>query len=690
MHKKAILLTYQFGLLWLRLQPAIAANYAPPPASAQAIPAITPRPSQASIDEAVAYILTHFHYSREPLDVSLSGKIFDQYLKELDPNRIYFLKSDIDAFAQYRPEMAEYIRKGDLGPAFDVYRVFRRRFDERMAYVMGLLKNEPDFKKNEILVIEHGDAPWMDSGTELDDQWRKRIKNETIDFLLDGKTWPEAAQLLQHRYRDYASTIDRLGSDDVFDSIMNAYAKALDPHTEYFPPAEYEEFKTQMSLKLEGIGVQLQTDDDYVKILRILPGSPAAASGAVHPGDRIVAVGQGENGEFVDVVGWRLDDVVHLTRGPKGSILRLRLLPAGATPGTTPNSLQLVRDAIKLSEQAAHSEVLKLNHGGETLSIGIIRIPEFYSDFDGHAEGDANYNSVTRDVQNLLVDLEARHVDGVIVDIRNNGGGSLQEAADLAGLFLPAGPMVQLRSSTNRIDVVKSSGAPIYTGPLAVLVDRLSASASEIFAAAIQDYHRGVVIGNETYGKGVATRFEDIRQFFPDQDDAGQLMYVSEKFYRVTGASTQDRGVTPDIQMVSPIDPKQFGEETEDNALPWDTIDPVPYSPVDDRLPAVLPELRKRHAERVKSDPLYELYLDDIHHAQDADAVSSLSLVLDIRKRDEKREQAWRSSNDLAWQRITGKPLMTQAADGDTTAIQDVVLDETANIVADIHDLLRG
>lgn len=648
--------------------------------------ALAPDTGQAAVDKTVAYVLTHYHYSHEPLDTGLGGAIFDEYLKELDDTHSYFLQSDIDSFVAYRTSLADSIKQGDLRPAFNIYSVFRQRFDVRIAYALGLLDKAPDLDKDESLPLQDSPRTWAASPAALDDLWRKRVKNDVIELMLDGKTWPEAAGLLKHRYAALRDSVDKLQSDDVFASFMNAYTRALDPHSEYFPPVEYDQFKTQMSLKLEGIGVELQVDDDYVKIVRVLPGSPAARSGLLHAGDRIAAVGQGDSGDFVDVVGWRLDDVVRLTRGPKDTVLRLQILPSDARPGAPPKPIRLVRDAIKLEEQAARSDVITLPRKQGEAHIGVIRIPGFYSDFDGRDAGNPDYNSVTRDVRKLLQDLEAKHVDGVIIDIRNNGGGSLQEAADLAGLFIPKGPMVQLRSSNDRITVVRSSTVPVYTGPLAVLVDRLSASASEIFAAAIQDYHRGLIIGNDTYGKGVATQVADLSQMMEDQPDAGSLMFVTDKFYRVTGASTQDRGVTPDIVLPTQINPKQFGEDTEDHPLPWDTISAVSYQPVDAGLAAILPELRRRHDERAKTDPLYQLYVSDIEHLKTADAVTSLSLLLDARRKDEQKEEAWRSSNEVAWKQITGAAPSEPAVDAVVNA-QDVMLREGANIVADMHDL---
>ena len=673
------------GLSWLYP----AAYMAGADATAEsAAPALSPQPDQSSVDQAVAYVLTHYHYSREPLDPALSAKIFDEYLKELDGGHDYFIKADIDSFAGYRGGLAASIKKGDLSQAFTMYTLFRQRFDERMAFATGLLDKQPDLKSDETLTV--GDSPeaWAADRQQLDERWRKRIKNEVIDLMLDGNDWPKTAKLLKRRYSTLAEGMAKISSDDVFNTYMNAYAKALDPHTEYFAPVEYQQFKTQMSLKLEGIGVELQGDEDYVKIGRVLPGSPASRSGLLHVGDRIASVGQGESGDFVDVAGWRLDDVVRLTRGPKGTVLRLMVLPAGARPGSPQKPIRLVRDAIKLADEAARSDVITVPRKQGTAKIGVIRIPEFYSDFDGRAQGQADYNSVSHDVRKLLLDLQSKHVDGVIIDIRNNGGGSVQEAADLAGLFIPRGPMVQLRSSDDRIDVVRSSSTPVYTGPLAVLVDRLSASASEIFAAAVQDYHRGVIVGTDTYGKGVATQFVDLGQLVGDSDDAGQLMFVSDKFYRVTGASTQDKGVTPDIQLPSDINPKQFGEETEDNALPWDTVEPLAFTPVRGRVDTLLSELRRRHEERAKDDPLFQLYLADIQHLKKEDTATSLSLMLDVRQREEQREEAWRASDEVAWRRITG----SSPTQGEELVVnpQDAVLREGANIVADMGELQHG
>jgi len=673
------------GLAWL--YPAAYLQWADASTEA-AVQSLSPQPDQPAVDQAVAYVLTHYHYSREPLDPALSARIYTEYLKELDPGHDFFLQSDIDSFAVYKNGIASGIKQGDLTPAFAIYTVFRKRYGERMVYADSLLDKQPNLGSAETLTVRDTPEAWAANNQELDERWRKRIKNEVIDQMLDGKDWPKASASLKRRYHTLDETMAKVDSEDVFDSFMNAYAKALDPHTEYFAPVEYQQFKTEMSLKLEGIGVELQGDEDYVKVARVLPGSPAAKSGELHPGDRIAGVAQGDSDEFVDVAGWKLDDVVRLTRGPKGTVLRLKILPAGALPGSPQKSIRLVRDAIKLAEEAAQSDVIKVPRKRGSARIGVIRIPEFYSDFDGRAQGKADYNSVSRDVRKLLLGLEAKHVDGVILDIRNNGGGSVQEAADLAGLFIPKGPMVQLRSSDDSIDVVRSTSTPVYAGPLAVLVDRLSASASEIFAAAIQDYRRGVIIGSDTYGKGVATQFVDLGQLVDGADDAGQLMFVSDKFYRVTGASTQDRGVTPDIELPSDIDPKQFGEETEDNALPWDTVESLAFTPVHGDLDAILPELRKRHQERTKDDPLYRLYVTDIEHLKQQDATTSLSLVLDVRKREERQEEAWRAKDDVAWRRITGNP---PTADANHVANpQDAMLMEGANIVADMTELQHG
>ena len=682
MNKKLILL---LGIGWLALTALLSnasATLSKPAAAPQ------PRPGESSVEQAVAYVLTHYHYSHEPLDAALAAKIFDEYLKELDQSHGYFLQSDIDSFAPYKTALGQAIKDGDLKPAFAIYGVFRQRFDTRINYALAQLDQQPDLQQDESLSIDDKPKSWAAESKALDDLWRKRVKNDVIELMLDGKTWPQVQTQLKKRYTTLQENVDRFDSGDVFTSFMNAYARALDPHTEYFPPVEYDQFKTQMSLKLEGIGVQLQQDDDYVKIVQVLPGSPAAKSGALHAGDRIASVGQGEDGDFVDVVGWRLDDVVRLTRGPKGTVLRLQILPAGAKTGTPLKPIRLVRDAIKLADQAARADVIEVPRKIGKARIGVIRVPEFYIDFEARQAGNPDYNSLTRDVRRLIGELQAKHIDGLVLDLRNNGGGSVDEAANLAGLFIPHGPVVQLRSSDDKITVVRSSSTPVYSGPLAVLVDRLSASASEIFAGAIQDYRRGVIVGNGTYGKGVATQFADLAQMTDEQSDAGQLMFVSDKFYRVTGASTQERGVSPDIQLPSLIDPKQFGEETEDNPLPWDTITAVPYKRVDYSVDAMLPELRKRHEQRAGGDPLFQLYVGDIAHVKQQDAATSLSLVLDVRKRTEKQEEAWRAGDDQVWKKLTGGTPAESAGDsGAVASPQDVALREGAAIVADMHEL---
>ena len=681
MNKKSVLIP-ALGWLLLVLLSTASATLTKPTSP------LEPKPSEASVDQAVAYVLTHYHYSHAPLNEALAGKIFDEYLKELDQGHSYLLQSDIDSFDPYKTTLGQSIQDGNLKPAFAIFGVFRQRFDTRMAYALSLLAQQPDLQKDESLALDDKPKAWAADPAALDDLWRKRIKNDVIELMLDGKTWPQAQAQLRKRYTTLQQNVDKFDSGDVFASFMNAYARALDPHTEYFPPVEYDQFKTQMSLKLEGIGVELQQDDDYVKIVRVLPGSPAARSGALHVGDRIASVGQGESGELVDVMGWRLDDVVRLTRGPKGTVLRLQVLAAGAKPGTPPRPVRLVRDAIKLADQAARADVIEVPRKQGSARIGVIRVPEFYIDFDARQAGNPDYNSLSRDVRKLIVGLQAKHIEGLILDLRNNGGGSVDEAADLAGLFIPHGPVVQLRSAEDKIKVVRSSTTPVYDGPLAVLVDRLSASASEIFAGAIQDYHRGVIVGSDTYGKGVATQFADLSEMTDDQADAGQLMFVSDKFYRVTGASTQDRGVTPDIQLPSLIDPKQFGEETEDNPLPWDTIAAVPYKPVQDGVESMLGELRKRHERRAGSDPLFQLYLGDIAHLKEQDAATSLSLVLDARRRTEKQEEAWRAGDDQSWKKLTGgTPAESAGEEGPVASPQDVALREGAAIVADMHEL---
>ncbi|MGH8278588.1 MAG: carboxy terminal-processing peptidase [Gammaproteobacteria bacterium] len=632
------------------------------PAATELAPltALSPLPRESLIDQAIAGILTRYHYGKARLDTALSQKIFHSYLEGLDPNRSYFLESDIRSFAPYRDTLDDAIRNGDLKPAFAIYNVYQKRVEQRIRYALRLLEHEPDFTVEQSYTYDRSKAPWATSATQLDDIWRQRVKNDAIGLLLAGKTWKETAAILSKRYQNFEYRAHQIAPNDVFNLFMNAYTLSLDPHTNYFSPDQSEEFQIQMSLKLQGIGAALTSEGEYTKIASIIPGGPAALSKELHPDDRITGVAQGDKGAITDVVGWRLDDVVQLIRGPKGSVVRLQILPAGAPPGSAEKVIRLVRATVKLEAQHAHKSVLDIEQGKQRYKIGVITIPSFYSDFEGRMEGEKNYTSTTRDVRKLLLDLEAEKVSGVVIDLRNNGGGALDEATKLTGLFIPRGPVVQIRHQNGdvEIDTDDHSGI-VYRGPLVVLVNRFTASASEIFAAAIQDYHRGLIVGSTTYGKGTVQTLFDLNRILPGNQDAGQLKFTIDKFYRVNGASTQLKGVTPDIEMPSSISSKEFGEDTQADALPWDQIAPTSYTPLHLRLEAALPKLRDLYAERTAHNPGWALYLDSIKMLAAERSEKSISLVLSTRKEQRKRRDQERLVIANGWRRFKGLPPAT-------------------------------
>ena len=680
------------------------------------LPALSPQPRETLVDETIAGILTRYHYGKEPLNDALSRQILRHYLEDLDPNRSYFLQSDIDGFAPYRNTLDDAIRDGNLKPAFAIYNLYQQRVQQRIQYALSLLDHEPDLKVKENYVYDRHKAPWAQSTSELDNIWSKRVKNDVIGLLLAGKTWKQAAHILRKRYQNFDYRARQVAPEDVFDVFMNAYTHSLDPHTDYFSPDQSQEFQIEMSLKLQGIGAALISEGEYTRVDRIIPGGPAAKSNELHPDDRITGVAQGDKGDMVDVVGWRLDDVVQLIRGPKGSVVRLQILPAGAAPGSPEKVIRLVRETVKLEAQAAHKKIMVVRHDGRSYKIGIINIPAFYIDFRGRAEGEKNYISTARDVHRLLQELEAEHVSGVVIDLRNNGGGSLLEATEVTGLFIPHGPVVQIRDKSGNVEVDDDNDSNIaYTGPLAVLVNRFTASASEIFAAAIQDYHRGIVAGSVTYGKGTVQTLIDLNRFVPHDGNAGQLKLTIDKFYRVDGASTQDKGVMPDIILPSLINPKEFGEETRDDALPWDRIAPADYTPLRLGLTRALPELTKLHDARIAHNAIWKLYLEGIRQLEAQRDEKSVSLLLSAREKQRTEHDRERLALANAWRRLKGlppvanleaayqltqdgkhaKPGASHSGGNNTSSnssplVPDVLLRETAHIVADMAALDVG
>ncbi|HEU4531027.1 MAG TPA: carboxy terminal-processing peptidase [Steroidobacteraceae bacterium] len=649
---------------------------------------LAPTVRHSNIARRVYDNLDRAHYARSPLDDRLSSQIFDLYLESLDGSRSYFLASDIAEFERLRLRLDESIKSGALDPAFAIFGRFRERNRERMNYAISLLGKEPDFALRESFDFDREEAPWPASEQEVNELWRLRVKNDGLSLVLTGKTWAEASDILRKRYERVIKRIDQVSGDDVFETFMNAYARAYDPHSSYFSPRNSEEYRIAMSLSYEGIGASLQLVDDFVTVLSILPGGPAASSDQLSANDRITAVGQGKEGALTDVIGWRLDDVVQLIRGPVGTVVRLQVLPAGAAPGSAERLIEFTRNKVTLEAQAARKEVRKVKRDGQDLAIGIVTVPSFYQDYNARAAGDRNYRSTTRDVRKLIEELRAEKIDGLVIDLRGNGGGSLPEATGLTGLFIKGGPVVQLRETDGTVEVLDDPEPEVaYNGPMAVLVDRFSASASEIFAAAIQDYGRGVVIGQQTYGKGTVQNLIPLDRFaLGPRPEFGQLTVTIGKFYRVTGDSTQNRGVTPDILLPSLISTEEVGESTRTSALPWDRIAGVPFVGGERLSPAVA-LLARSHDQRSVSDPDYRSLLGDVAAVDQLRQQKTVSLNLNERKAEREkldrerlaRENARRAARDL-------KPLAT-VEELDNGEAVDVILGEASEIVADMASL---
>ncbi|MFO7276949.1 MAG: carboxy terminal-processing peptidase [Pseudomonadota bacterium] len=654
------------------------------PAGTSMLPpgAIAPTERQRDIARRVGAILEQAHYRRASIDDKLSAEVFERYLKFLDGQRSYFLASDIAEFEQWKLRFDDMIRSGDLEPAFYIFARFQQRNRERMRNAIELLKTEPDWTVNESFQFDREGEPWIASEAEMNELWRKRVKNDALSLLLTGKEWPEAVEVLRKRYERVLKRIDQLTAEDVFENLMNAYARTFDPHSSYFSPRNSEEYRIQMSLNYEGIGASLQLVDDYVTVMSVIEGGPAAVAGTLNTNDRITAVGQGRDGAFTDVIGWRLDDVVQLIRGKAGTIVRLQVLPAGAAPGTPEKTLEFVRNKVTLEAQAAKKEVRTIERDGKTLKVGVIKIPGFYQDIAAQSAGDENYRSTTRDVRRLLGELREEKIDGLIIDLRDNGGGYLPEATALTGLFIDRGPIVQLKDTTGRLEVLEDPEPGVaYDGPLAVLVNRYSASASEIFAAAIQDYRRGIVLGQRTFGKGTVQNLVPLDRW-SQRPVNGQLTVTIGKFYRVTGESTQHRGVEPDIVLPSDIDIEKVGESALEAALPWDRIASVPFRPVS-QVP-LIKTLALEEDLRAREDPDFRWYVADIAAREALRSQRSVSLNLAQRREERARIEREQLERENARRAAKQLPPLKSNEELEGEEPPDVMLAQATEVMADM------
>ncbi len=665
------------------------AGSAQAPASPSLLPpgAVAPTDAQRATARKIGRILEEAHYSHAPIDRKMSDLVFQRYLEFLDPQRSYLLASDVNDFAAYRYQFDDMIRTGNVDPAYLMFARFQQRNRERIQYALSQLSTEPDWTVDESFDFDRAKTPWPADQAQIDDLWRRRVKNDALSLLLTGKQWPEAADILRKRYERVLKRIDQVTSEDVFENLMNAYARAFDPHSSYFSPRSSEEYRIQMSLNYDGIGASLQVVDDYVTIMNVIEGGPAAVAGTLKTNDRITGVGQGHEGSVTDVIGWRLDDVVQLIRGKAGTSVRLQILAGGAAPGSAEKTLEFVRNKITLEAQAAHKDVKTVARNGRTYKIGVITVPGFYQDVAAQNAGDENYRSTTRDVAKLVRELKGENVDGLVLDLRGDGGGYLPEATALTGLFIDHGPVVQLRDTSGRLEVLDDpEPAPAYDGPLAVLVDRMSASASEIFAGAIQDYHRGLILGQTTFGKGTVQNLVPLDRWTKEPVN-GQLTVTIGKFYRVTGESTQHRGVEPDIPLASVLDTKEIGESALESSLPWDRIAGVPFkaSTVIASEPNVA-TLSASEDTRAQHDPDYRWLVSDIAAIDTLREQKSVSLNLKVRREERTHEDKERLDRENSRRVAKNLPPLKSVTDLDKAKEDepDVMLDQAAQIMTDV------
>ncbi len=663
-------------------------------------PALQPQQIHSATLKDVVKKLSTRHYRDQKIDDHLSQLFLDKYLDSLDVAHMYFLQSDIASFERYRNQFDDDFKAGNLDSGFAIYRVLKQRMESRLSAIIKSL-NDPkkayEFNTQETVEVEREKAPWPKTQQEADLIWDQRIRLSILNLKLAGKTPEKSVETLKRRYEIQLKRMQQQSSEDVFETYVNSLTLLYDPHTNYFSPRASENFDISMRLSVEGIGAELRSDDENTKVVRLVPGGPAARQGQLKPGDKIVGIAQGKDGEVSDVIGWRLDEVVDLIRGKKNTQVKLEV------QGSDSQKKQIVitRDTVKLEDQAAQKGIFEVKDGDTTRKVGVIYLPTFYIDMKAAREGNPNYKSTTRDVSRLIGELQKENVSGIIVDLRNNGGGSLQEATQLTGLFIDPGLVVQIREANGQVHRDnRSYGEALYTGPLVVLINRLSASASEIFAGAIQDYQRGLIVGTQSFGKGTVQSLTELPE--------GELKLTESKFYRVSGDSTQHRGVLPDITMPNLIDHDDVGESTYDSALPWDQIRPASHEQYFD-FSKVIPTAQEKHQKRAANNPDYVLLEDQIKLAADAKLKKQISLNEKIREQektdmetksmilDNKRRKARGEAEykTLADYRVAQKAeedkaeKMQDQLEPKIDPKKDAVLTETGGVLVDFANLLK-
>lgn len=676
---------------------------------------LKPDAKQEVIAKDLVNLLEKAHYKKVPFNDSLSSVIFDRYIDGLDKGKNYFMQSDIDGFEQYRNSMLSDLQNGDLSSMFHIYNVYRTRSGERLNYAIKEVNSVFDFKEDDVFVYDREKMPWFASKADADELWSKRVKYDLLNLRLsstkDSIDEDKNRKTLKERYQNLLSQESKLNNYDAFELMMNSFTGAIDPHTNYFTPEGAQAFNESMSRSFEGIGAQLMMENEVVKVVKVVPGGPAFRDKSLNPDDRIIAVAQGDEGEYQDVIGWRLQSVVSKIKGPKGSSVRLKVIPAGQELTSNPKIVSLVRDKIVDEEQSAKKEVKEVKgEDGQSYKIGVIKVPGFYLNFKEMQEGNPDYKSTTRDVRRIIDTLKKEEVDAILMDLRGNGGGSLIEAVELTGLFIESGPVVQVRDPNNRVEVNKDEDTSIsWNGPLGVMIDRFSASASEIFAAAIQDYGRGIILGTQSYGKGTVQSAVTMDQFISRADrlllkaryssregggaaelnddvpsgapQFGQINFTTFKFYRVNGSSTQHKGVTPDIKfpLIYPAD--KFGESAEKAALPWDQIQSSDFTPYAD-LSAQREALEAKHKARMEASAEYKYLLEDIAMINKRD--EETSRPLQEAKLKEERDQLEKKNRARANARreLRGLPPLKEG-EAIPRADEDFLINESLNVMAD-------
>lgn len=668
---------------------ALAATTAPA-ASSQ----LQPEPRQVLIARTVTQVTQQHHYPAEQLNAAFAAEMLRQYLDTLDPGHFFFTQQDVDAInRKYAAGIPKDLENGNLEPAFDIYAIYDKRMHQAIGHALDLLNKEPDFSGEDSYRFSRRHAPWPKDEKALDELWTERVKNDALVILLTGKNWKDVASTLRKRYTRALKNMEQTNSDDVFSMFMNSYTQAQDPHSTYFSPFQSQQFQIEMSLHFEGIGAQLSETNGYATIVRLLPGGPAAKNGVLKTGDRITAVGQGKSGQMLDVVGWRLDDVVKKIRGPKGSTVRLRILPAGALPGSEEKTISLVRNTVELNAQRAHGHTVLVKNGDTVYKVGIIDVPSFYVKDFGGGSGDDGSASVTSDVRKVVERMKKENVSGILLDLRDNGGGSLEQATALTGLFIPSGPVVQVmyRGDHHQVQGTPEGEKVAWSGPLGILVNRFSASATEIFAGALKDYHRALVMGSGTWGKGTVQTLVPLNDYLPGFK-AGELKLTMAQFFRVNGASTQQRGVDPDIEIPSAINDKEFGESSYPNALPWKKIDAADFTPVQDDLDKALPQISKYFRNTVQKKPDYRIFQREISAQKVMNERTNVTLNLDKRKAERKADRARELAFDNDWRKLDGEPPfkdMKAADDAEFTA-PDTELDVGTELLGEYIALVEA